>query len=122
MGDNANIDRQWHNHEVGKGYQAPGVVRQRNVSNQMIKVIDMRNPQELKQKEDEIEPKKKMARKEELKSEKKEKKIKKERTTKKEKMEKKSKKHKHAEFNPFLQVLACRLSNTTREFTISNGY
>ena len=61
-----------------------------------------------------------MARKEELKSEKKEKKIKKERTTKKEKMEKKSKKHKHAEFNPFLQVLACRLSNTTREFTISN--
>ena len=60
------------------------------------------------------------------KEEKKEKKEKKERKdSKKEKKSKKSKKDrrdKEACFNPFLQVLASRVSNTTREFTINNGY
>lgn len=43
MGENAKKEWEWHNNQVGYGYQAKGVVRQSNAKNvQIEKVIDMR--------------------------------------------------------------------------------
>ena len=132
MGDNANQIRDWHNQEVGRGYQSAGVVRQRGPVAEVGKILDMRGPvsEETDSSEEcgsDKELAKKKARKE-GKKEKKKKDSKKERKERKEKKIKKSKKEKKKEnsedstFNPFLQVLATRISNTTREFTINNGY
>ena len=133
MGDNASQIRDWHNQEVGRGYQSAGVVRQRGPAAEVGKILDMRRPvsEETDSSEERGSDKelaKKKARKED-KKEKKKKDSKKERKERKEKkIKKKSKKDKKREnsedstFNPFLQVLATRISNTTREFTINNGY
>ena len=42
MGENAKKEWEWHNNQVGLGYQAKGVIRQSNVNVQIEKVIDMR--------------------------------------------------------------------------------
>ena len=42
MGENAKKEWEWHNNQVGIGYQAKGVVRQNNVHVKIDKVIDMR--------------------------------------------------------------------------------
>eukprot|EP01038_Epipyxis_sp_PR26KG_P015314 gene15314-20639_t len=48
MGENARKDWEWHNTVVGKGYQAKGVVRQRETYNSLdsgvgqVKIVDMR--------------------------------------------------------------------------------
>lgn len=43
MGENAKKSWEWHNTEVGAGYQAKGVVRQRVAEhNQVTKIVDMR--------------------------------------------------------------------------------
>ena len=44
MGDNANNKWQWHNTEIGSGYQAKFVVRQPGKSNEEMKIVDMRGP------------------------------------------------------------------------------
>ena len=44
MGDNANTNWEWHNTEVGHGYQAKGVYRQPSHSVVSTKIIDMRGP------------------------------------------------------------------------------
>ena len=42
MGENAKVRWDWHNHEVGKGYQARGVVRQSSIScTSRERIIDM---------------------------------------------------------------------------------
>lgn len=42
MGENAKVRWDWHNHEVGKGYQARGVVRQSSIScTSKERIIDM---------------------------------------------------------------------------------
>lgn len=44
MGDNANNKWQWHNTEIGSGYQAKFVVRQPGKSYGEMKIVDMRGP------------------------------------------------------------------------------
>ena len=107
MGDNATKRWEWHNVEVGEGYQAKGVVRQPGVSNNVLNnVVDMRksvdSSLETKSRNDFHDTK-----------------------------EKAKKKRKHddscegsilntkskSKFNPLLQLLAKNLSNQTTEFS-----
>lgn len=44
MGDNAKKTWEWHNVEVGKGFQSRGVVRQPQVQHKADKIIDLRGP------------------------------------------------------------------------------
>lgn len=45
MGDNATKSWEWHNTEVGKGFQTRGVIRQPQANNASIsKIVDMRGP------------------------------------------------------------------------------
>ena len=132
MGDNAKQDWDWHNKEVNQGYQARGVVRQGGprTDSGIGKVIDMRGPSAalaVPAESDDEERKPKKSRKES----KKDTKEKRKREKDEKKRHKKSKKHhkdkksdggdKEGAFNPFLQALAGRISNTTREFSIGNG-
>jgi hypothetical protein len=146
MGDNASANWAWHNTVVGQGYQAKGVVRQREATT--VKVIDYRSA--IVNEPSDPSPSAGLQIKEKdrkkLKKEKKEsytseddkhhnKKSKKGEKASKEKKEKKdNKKHsnstfrdKHVvkdvskdEFNPLLQYLATTLSNKTRTFTLAN--
>tara|TARA_A100001035_G_C27626459_1_gene427915 strand:- start:13 stop:408 length:396 start_codon:yes stop_codon:yes gene_type:complete len=131
MGDNANVKQEWHNTVVGEGYAARGMVRQSAVSYDLGIVVDMRGP--ASEAEEGPALKKRKSEKNE-KKEKKEKKKKKEKKGKKEKKDnekkdkekkddkRRRKKDKKSHFYPFLQLLASRISNTTREFTLNNGY
>mmetsp|Transcript_33043 Transcript_33043/g.31481 ORF Transcript_33043/g.31481 Transcript_33043/m.31481 type:complete len:148 (+) Transcript_33043:141-584(+) len=146
MGENASANWAWHNTIVGQGYQAKGVVRQREATT--LKVVDYRTAPVNEPLDHtpsaELQIKEKDRKK--LKKEKKEsytseddkhhnKKSKKGEKATKEKIEKKDhKKHSHStlkdkhvvintvkdEFNPLLQYLATTLSNKTRTFTLEN--
>jgi hypothetical protein len=115
MGDNANKDWEWHNNEVGIGYAAPGVVRQRRTGHATSKIIDMTKPIAIS----EVETSDKIIRKESTKKESK---------MKEDKLKKKRKKHKQSSsdsrpmigpsFNPFLQAFASQISDTTRHFSV----
>mmetsp|Transcript_31897 Transcript_31897/g.32517 ORF Transcript_31897/g.32517 Transcript_31897/m.32517 type:complete len:152 (+) Transcript_31897:132-587(+) len=148
MGDNANIQWEWHNHDVGKGYQARGVVRQPGVQASHAKLIDFRPDLSTKL---EVNPSQEddengCSRKRKCEStnahkvtdsgndsiihRKKQKKEKKAEKSKKKKHKKmKQKKHKEViesereliTFNPLLQLLATRLSNKTRSFSPTNS-
>lgn len=110
MGDNAKASWEWHNHEVGKGYQARGVIRQPGSSNS-VNVVDLSKPIAPTTKDS--VPKQALdgkAKKEG--KERKEKEVKKsERSGKHSRMSAK------ARFNPLLQLLATRLSDKTMSFT-----
>ena len=108
MGDNANKAWEWHNNEVGVGYAAPGVVRQRQVGDKKYSIVDM-------------------TKKIEKDNDAKDKKHKRHKEKKDEKPKKKRKKSKHKTddeendspiFNPFLQLLASQISDTTRHFSV----
>lgn len=146
MGDNASANWAWHNTIVGQGYQAKGVVRQREATT--VKVIDFTSAASSEpsyppdastdlQVKEKDRKKTKKERKESHTSEDDQhhsKRIKKAEKTSKEKREKKNhKKHSHStlkdkrvidtsidEFNPLLQYLATSLSNKTRKFTLEN--
>jgi len=95
-------DKTWVNEQVGTGFQAPGVVRQRKFEATVIKTIDMRGPapnldggnEKKRPKIDEYPIKKQQS--------------------------KKSGKCRE-EFNPILQLLAARISARPREFTLTNS-
>ena len=124
MGDNANIQKAWHNTEVGKGYASSGVVRQGAVDYDLGRVVDMRGPPR-EATDDGPALKKFKSEKQDKKDKKKLKRQRKKEERKKAKKDKKDKdkdRKKEGHFYPFLQLLASRISNTTREFTLSNGY
>lgn len=73
MGDNALKGWEWHNTEVGKGFQARGVVRQATIRSDPIKIIDMSAPREPVEKKRKNEPVDSTEDKEERKKHKKEK-------------------------------------------------
>ncbi len=164
---------EWHNVEVGKGYQAKHVIRQSGPGIDIGKIVDMRYPVERSStidqfdhtkmmpnadgrdenlsikskkrhrvdKHDSIDTERDKAKRKQRKAEK-EKRKKDKKDRKRNKEESKSKKR-HKEcfrnddesgaastaidnhingFNPLLQLLATRISNKTREFTVRNGY
>jgi hypothetical protein len=96
MGENAAKEWEWHNTEVGVGYASQGVIRQPALS-ASVKIVDMTQP---------------IAIVEAFEEKKKSKKNKKKKNSDKEK-------EKASNFNPFIQVLATRMSDTTREFVLS---
>ena len=126
MGDNAKQFKDWHNIEVGKGYQARGVVRQPgsapSTAPQPMKVLDFSKPVVQEASSEPRSEKGREGGEGERKSEKKAKKYSSShKSSKKEKKHKKSsssssssKSHK---FNPLLQLLATRLSDKTLTFT-----
>lgn len=117
MGDNARQNKDWHNVEVGQGYQARGVIRQRTAPSTDLKIVDMSKasvPALISNKNDE----------DVTKDDKKDKKKKDKKKTSHHKSSK-DKKHKKEDkakktsfrFNPLLQLLASRLSDKTLSFT-----
>jgi hypothetical protein len=107
MGDNARASWDWHNTEVGKGYQAKGVIRQPG-SAPTMKVIDQSQPLSVDKKQ--------------LDSSKNEivhkvKKTKAKKSKKSHKSSHSSSKLVKARFNPLVQLLATRLSNKTMSFS-----
>ncbi len=130
MGENAKKGWEWHNNVVGEGYQAKGVVRQRTAevsSSSASKFIDLSKSTNIIVESD-PQIASKYDRNDDHKAAKKDKK-RKHKDEKKSKKEKKDKKRKHSkddndktvgQFNPFLQLLASRLSNTTMHFSETN--
>lgn len=134
MGDNANANWAWKNTEIGVGYQAKGVIRQRTAEQPKIKnmsvpsaptssssAVIMSTIQPAEQKNE----LKKRHRDDSDKSDDGDgKKCKKEKESKKSKKEHKKDHHHDTKekdsFNPLLQCLAERLSNKTRLFTLEN--
>lgn len=105
MGDNAKHSWEWHNNEVGKGYQARGVVRQPGMQIASAPVLDLSKPQsspELNQNQS---------------SKKESEKSKKDSKAKKSNDKIKKKKFGKPSFNPLLQLLATRLSDKTMSFS-----
>ena len=114
MGDVAKVRKEWTNTEIGVGYAAPFVRRQKGPgSSETVKIVDM--TKSLKDDRDDEEE---------------------DAEEKKQERENKGKKHKKHKkgtrggedpsvlevdnYNPFLQELATRLSNKTRVFTFTN--
>ena len=133
MGDNANANWAWKNTEIGVGYQAKGVIRQRTAEQPKIKnmsvpaaptsssAVTMSTMQPAEQK-NEV---KKRHRDDSDNSDDDGKKRKKDKESKKSKKEHKNEHHRadtkeKDSFNPLLQCLAERLSNKTRLFTLEN--
>lgn len=115
MGDNARHAREWHNVEVGQGYQARGVVRQPGSQpTSQVKLLDLSKPQQsttvntsqsaTSSAHDAKDKKKKEKHKSASRHHKSSK--------KKDKKAKKASFH----FNPLLQLLATRLSDKTLSF------
>jgi len=138
MGDNAKQEWSWHNNEIGQGYQAKGVVRQKHHGDNLpMKVIDMSvsvssnsnsnskkrlydNDDDDNNEEDDNNKKKKHKSKSHKKQSKKEKSKKHSKKHKKEKSKKGHKKEKgdhndkddnRCNFNPLLQLLGILLYN-----------
>eukprot|EP01041_Mallomonas_annulata_P009956 gene9956-20700_t len=128
MGENANANWEWHNKEVGTGYQAKGVVRQRSAQPNEFKIVDLSCNVDKAEKRkhteihDNIVESDKKAKKSHNDKDSKKKKHKKDKKTDKKK-DKKSKEHKRErnDFNPLLQLLVTRLSNKTRSFSPTNS-
>jgi len=99
-------DKTWVNEQVGTGFQAPGVVRQRKFEATVVKTIDMRGPATNVESCLDRGNEKKRANIDEYQT--------------KKKQSKKSGKCRE-EFNPILQLLAARISARPREFTLSNS-
>lgn len=115
MGDNANKDWEWHNNEVGVGYAAPGVVRQRRTGYETSKIIDMSKATIISE---QVSPN---VDKSDTRSSKKKKHAKQDNKSKKK--SKISKQSAHSSpaglsFNPFLQSFASQISDTTRHFSV----
>ena len=105
MGDVARIQKEWTNTEVGVGYAAPFVHRQKGlVPSEPVKIIDMTKRQEDEEREEIIKKKKS--------------KRNREKTTNVN--DGRCNFTEGDNFNPFLQELAGRLSNKTRAFTFAN--
>lgn len=111
----------WQNVAVGVGFQAPGVIRQRHL--ETITVIDMRGPKP-NDAQPAVDGNSKRKHRDESSNDDRKSDTKKIGKHEKEKLHSsKSKKRKHTNddaFNPLLQLLASRLSNKTREWTLSN--
>lgn len=140
MGDNAKTMKEWSNLELGKGYQARGVVRQRGAEPTTQKVVDYskapqptvtpspldqpsqgpgesinKNPENINSDSEESRDSAKKHSKKQHKSSKSSHKSSK--PSKKSSSSHKSSSKKKVRFNPLLQLLATRLSNTTRSFS-----
>jgi hypothetical protein len=111
MGDNALKKWDWHNTIVGEGYAAKGVIRQKTaVTASLGKIVDMSSTtvssEVLRQDGDDRESKHKKGK----------------RKREKEKKSKHKKRHKNKSdtnkngFNPLLQLLASRLSDSSTSF------
>lgn len=118
MGENANQKWEWHNNEIGVGYAAPGVVRQRQAGYETSKIIDMskRDPpadnENIKETAttDTISTKESKSKKAD--------KSKKKRKRHREEHEQQHRASEGPSFNPFLQIFAAQISDTTRHFSV----
>lgn len=124
MGENANVKWDWHNDEVGKGYQARGVIRQPSLLQSHHKTLDLSLVSDsISRKRTASDPEAS------AKSSNEDKKRKKDRKMEKKHKKKKSSSHEHLDrnpgnrntFNPLLQLLASHLSNTTLSFSPTNS-
>lgn len=102
MGDNARQTWEWHNNEIGIGYQARGVVRQPMAARNTT-IVDLSLPAASIEQVNE--------------SQNDNKKNKKSIDESSGKKKKKKKKYERPSFNPLLQVLATRLSDKTMTFS-----
>ena len=115
MGDVAKIQKEWTNTEIGVGYAAPFVHRQKGPDfSEPVKIIDMTKKHESGAKEGRYD--------DEGGQEKKHRKHEKEtRSSSSSSGERESGQNTEDDnFNPFLQELATRLSNKTRVFAFAN--
>lgn len=112
MENTTGAKREWENTVVGEGYQSRGVIRQ-PAANYSTKIIDVSKPDASYISRDDAEG-----------NSRKSKKSRKEKESKHRKHKHKKEKHKRkdkdspAKFNPFLQVLALQISDTTLEFCV----
>ena len=134
MGDNANANWAWKNTEIGVGYQAKGVIRQRTAEQPKIKNMSVAPaaaptsssaaPLSAIQPAEKKNEVKKRHRDDSDNTDDDGKKRKKDKESKKSKKEHKKDHHRDTRekdsFNPLLQCLAERLSNKTRLFTLEN--
>ena len=132
MGDNANANWSWKNTEIGVGYQAKGVIRQRTAEQPKIKNMSVA-PAPTSSSAATMSAIQPVEKKNEVKKRHRDdsdntavdgKKQKKDKESKKSKKEHKKDHHRDIRekdsFNPVLQCLAERLSNKTRLFTLEN--
>ena len=115
MGENAKTEWEWHNNEVGVGYAARGVVRQRVTGYETSKIIDMSKPAPTGEEniEDFVVKEKSNATK--INERDRDHAVKKKR---KKDTEISTKKEACHTFNPFLQIFASQISDTTRHFSV----
>ena len=116
MGDNAKYTRDWHNVEVGQGYQARGVVRQPTAAPAAgMKIVDYSKPDHVvvNNNTESSHNHKKPSTEIKSHSDKKDKKKDKKKKVSKSKSSSKS----SFKFNPLLQLLATRLSDKTMSFS-----
>ncbi len=112
MGDNAGKSWEWHNTEVGQGYQARGVIRQRSAVAE-VSIVDLSKPQNVSDQNDKSEK----SNKKEVDHRSKDKKDKKAHKSSSSKTKVKKEKREKPSFNPLLQLLATRLSDKTMSFS-----
>eukprot|EP01035_Chromulina_nebulosa_P020609 gene20609-26721_t len=130
MGENARVDWEWHNNEIGRGYQAKGVIRQPGQLNTSIvniidktKLVNIKSDKNTNNDDDSSDTnhihhkkhKKNIKKSKNSKDKKKDKRKDKKKDKKKEKD--KSNTNDLQDFNPILQFFASRISDSTREFT-----
>lgn len=125
MGDNANKDWEWHNTEVGVGYAAPGVVRQRKTECATSKIVDMsKSPTADRENEESQAVSKSFKRGQGISNQEEDNRKETGGSSKKNKRSKHSEKDKSKHsptppgFNPFLQIFATQISDTTRHFSV----
>ena len=109
MGDNASIKKDWHNTTVGQGYQSRGVILH-PTAQYSSNIIDMSKQTTPFAESEDMEHKSKKSKREKQSKHKKHK-------HKKEKSKHRDK-DKFEKFNPFLQILALQISDTTLEFSV----
>jgi hypothetical protein len=117
MGDNANKNWEWHNNEVGGGYAAPGVVRQRQAGGDTGKIVDMTKPVVAVPTDSESSKKQKKESSAEERREKSDR-HKKKRKKNKDDSSRRSRATDSPGFNPLLQLFASQISDTTRHFSV----